>query len=188
MKHKDEIIIRGIIDGDEKILTRFYEENMRYIQGCIFRNQGNLEDLEDVFQDALVILYQKLNSDPLGIRGSIKTYFYGICKNIWRNKLKKSGKLITENNQKRFDKESKDNLISDIENQEREHLYRKYFQKLSTDNKDLLNLFFERRSMKEISVITGYSEAYTRRKKFLAKKKLTEMIEEDPIYEELIVA
>ncbi len=186
MEHSDQIIITGIIEGDEKTLTRFYKENIRYIQGYILRNFGNTEDVEDIFQDAMVILYQKLKSDLLEISVPIKTYFYGICKNLWRNRLRKKKRLIMDDDQNHYESESNDTILSNIENQDREHLYRKHFQKLSTDNRQLLHLFFERRSMKEISVITGYSLEYTRKKKFLAKKRLIEMIEEDPMYEELI--
>ncbi len=183
--NNDQIIIAGIIDGDDKILTCFYKENIRYIQGYILRNNGNLEDVEDVFQDALVVLYQKLRSGLLELRVPIKTYFYGICKNLWRNRLKKKKKLVIDDGWYRFEERTNNALIADIENQEREHLYRKHFQKLSIENKKLLSLFFEGKSMKEISKIIGYSEGYTRKKKFEAKKKLLNMIEKDPVYNEL---
>ena len=39
--------------------------------------------------------------------------------------------------------------------------------------------------MAEIAKIMGYSVAYTRKKKFECKKRLLEMIEIDPIFEEL---
>ncbi|WP_103866019.1 RNA polymerase sigma factor [Aquimarina sp. I32.4] len=185
MINKDQVIITGIIEGDEKVLTSFYKENIRYIQGYILNNCGNPEDVEDVFQDALVVLYQKLGSGLLELKVPVKTYFYGICKNLWRNRLKKKKKITYDNEQYRFEKGTDDSLINDIENQEREHLYRKYFQKLSSGNKKLLSLFFEGRSMKEISKITGYSEGYARKKKFEAKRQLLKMIEQDPIYKEL---
>ncbi|MFC5048430.1 RNA polymerase sigma factor [Aquimarina hainanensis] len=180
---KDQVIITGIINGNEKILTRFYDENIRYIQGYVLRNHGKPEDVEDVFQDALMVLYQKLNSGIFELTGSIRTYFYGICKNIWRNQLRR--KPIFTDGKHMLEETTYDSLLADIENQEREQFYKKYFQQLSTDNKQLLYLFFEGKSMKEIAQITGYSEIYTRKKKFLAKKKLLEMMEQDPLYNEL---
>ena len=181
MRNKDQVIIHGILTGDEKILTRFYKDNIHYIQGYIIRNSGNYEDVEDVFQDALVILYQKLRSGFLELNVSIRTYFYGICKNIWRNRLRKKQKLILEDSHNHFQKEIYNPIFTDIENQDREHLYRKHFQKLSTINKKVLSLFFEGKSMREISKIIGYSEGYTRRKKFEAKNRLLKMIENDPM-------
>lgn len=183
MVNKNQRIIAGIIDGDERILIRFYKENIQYIRRYILYNNGSHEDVEDIFQDALIVLYQKLQTSLLELKTPIKTYFYGICKNLWRNRLRKKEKLVI--NDDLAEEGSNDSLIITIENKEREYLYKKHFQKLSTSNKKLLSLFFEGRSMKEISKITGYSEGYARKKKFKAKKKLLEMIEKDPMYKEL---
>ncbi|WP_103072119.1 RNA polymerase sigma factor [Aquimarina sediminis] len=185
MIHKDRVIITGIIDGDEQILNCFYKENIRYIQGYILHNCGNPEDVEDVFQDALMLLYQKLGSGLLELKVPVKTYFFGICKNLWRNRLRRKQKMMIDEKQDCFDQGTNDPVIANIENQEREHLYKKHFQRLSPDNKKVLYLFLEGRSMKEISKITGYSEGYTRKKKFEAKNQLLRMIEQDPMYEEL---
>lgn len=183
--HADQLVITGIREGNEKILDQFYKENVKYIKGFIINNYGNNEDVEDVFQDALVRLYQKLRSGNLELQGSLKTYFYGICKNIWRTRLRKKEFLIEDHTY--FEEETivVENSIDSIENQEKEYLYRKYFQKLSSDNRQLLTLFFSGKSMKEISVITGTSLGYTRKKKFDAKNKLLQMIEQDPAYKEL---
>lgn len=185
MMHKDQVLIAGIIEGNEKILTHFYKENAAYVQGYILHNYGNPEDVEDIFQDALVVLYQKLGSDLFELRGSLKVYFFGICKNLWRARLRKMDRLIIDDGQNRFEEGTIDSLPTDLEDQERQYLYKKYFHKLSSDKKKLLYLFFEGRSIKEISEITGYTEGYTRKKKFEAKKQLIHMIEKDPMYKEL---
>ena len=185
MMNQDQTIITGIIQGDERILNCFYKENIRYVQGYILRNYGNAEDVEDIFQDALVVLYQKLKAGLLEIRVPVRTYFYGICKNLWRNRLRKLKRSVVNHAHYRFDEEVDEIGYEDIENQERELLYRKHFQNLSADHRELLGLVFEGKSMKEISQIKGYSVGYTRKKKFLAKKKLLSMIEEDPMYNEL---
>lgn len=78
-----------------------------------------------------------------------------------------------------------DSFLSFMEEKEREHLYRKYFLKLSDACRELLQLVFLQKSMKEIAKVTGYSEGYTRKKKFNCKKSLLERIEQDPLYQEL---
>lgn len=183
--YKDQLIITGIKEGNEKILGEFYKDNVKYIKRFILNNYGNKEDVEDVFQDALVRLYQKLRSGNFQLQGSLRTYFFGICKNIWRTRLRKKDILIEDHSY--FEEEASviENPIHYMEDQEKEHLYRKHFQRLSSDNKQLLTLFFSGKSMKEISVITGTSLGYTRKKKFDAKNKLLQMIEQDPIYKEL---
>ena len=82
-----------------------------------------------------------------------------------------------------------DTLVSEqIEAQEREWLFKKYYQELNEGSKKLLQLFFEGRSMRDIAMIVGYTEGYTRKKKYRIKKYVTERIQKDPAYKELGVS
>jgi hypothetical protein len=47
-------------------------------------------------------------------------------------------------------------------------------------------LFFEKTAMKEIAKVMDTTEPYARRKKHLCQKSLTEAIQNDPIYQELM--
>lgn len=181
---EDQKILECIAAGDEVVIKDFYKNTWPYIRKYIFDNQGNDEDVADVFQDAMVLIYQKAKAG-LELNCSLRTYFYGVCKNIWRNKLRKNKKLIIT--EAVFDTtETVDPEISrDIENKEREYVYQKHFLNLSDTCRTVLNLLFCGNSMKEISDITGYTEGYTRKKKFECKKHLIEMIESDPVYKEL---
>lgn len=183
--YTNQTILNGIKRGDQQIINYFYKENVRYIQGYILRNQGNREDVEDVFQDAVVVLYQNLQKDQFEITSSLKTYFYGICKNIWRNKVKKQQRMVFEDTPYTLGRTSQPSIFAELENRDQEALYKKYFGRLSAENQNLLFLYFEGRSMREISELTGYSEGYARKKKYDVKKQLTQMIQEDPFYEEL---
>ncbi|WP_378178246.1 RNA polymerase sigma factor [Aquimarina sp. SS2-1] len=183
----EQVIKSGIIKGDEKTLKKFYRDNITYIKGYVLRNGGTMEDVEDVFQDALVVLYQKLKSGSLEIRVPVKTYFYGICKNTWRSRFRKRQRVLTNETLIINQEKDIDSVTREIELADREHLYRKHFQKLSSDNKNLLLLYFEGKSVREISKMTGYTEGYTRKKKFDVKKQLLTMIEKDPLYNELRV-
>lgn len=179
------MLINGIIKGDTLTLKNFYKDTMVYIKRYILENSGNTEDVEDVFQDGLILLYQKLKADVLELKVPIKTYFYAICKNIWRNKMRKKAKLILTDTLCYFEKRSDTTLLETIENNEQEYLYKKHFQQLSPDKRNILKLFFEGKSMKEIAATTGYSEQYVRKKKFEIKKELMIRIEQDPYYKEL---
>ncbi|MGY3795864.1 RNA polymerase sigma factor [uncultured Aquimarina sp.] len=186
-RNTDQAVINGILNGDQEILTIFYRDNISYIQGYILRHSGTMQDVEDIFQDALVVLYQKIKSGTFEIRVPLTTYFYGICKNTWRTRLRKKHQIVFDETMIDTKKETIDAITSSIENDEREHLYRKHFQKLSTSNRSLMLLYFEGKSVNEISKITGYTPGYTRKKKFDAKKELLMRIEQDPMFQELRV-
>ncbi len=182
---EDRKILEGIATGDEVIITAFYKKNLPYIRRYILQNSGREDDVEDVFQDALVLIYQKLKEDSLELHASLRTYFYGVCKNIWRNRLRKNKKMIITEDVLTNEEAVDPVVIENIEQKEREHVYRKHFLNLGDACRQVLTLLFQGNSMKEISNITGYSEGYTRKKKFECKKSLLEMIEKDPMYTEL---
>ncbi len=183
--NEERIILEGIAAGDTSVIKAFYKKNYNYIRRYVLQNSGDEADVEDVFQDALVVIYQKLKSDSLDIDVSIRTYFYAICKNLWRSRLRKKRKLIINTEVVGLSEDSEEPFTKNMENHDREHLYRKYFITLSDACKHILNLVFAGNRMKEIAILTGYTEGYARKKKFECKKSLLEKIEKDPIYHEL---
>lgn len=174
-------IINGIKKGDQLVLKHFYKEHFFRIEKLVFDNSGSAEDAQDVFQDALLIMYQKLQANEFGFSSSIETYFYGICKNMWRNTLRKKLKTSCCGNIKDKDFD----ITNLIEYNEREHIYRKHFLNLNCKCQQILTMFFEGKSMNQIAMLTNYSEGYVRKKKFNCKKSLMVMIEKDPSYAEL---
>ncbi|KAA1243211.1 RNA polymerase sigma factor [Aquimarina sp. RZ0] len=187
MGRNDEIrIFNGIINGDDEVLKSFYKKNFKRIRNFVVMNSGTEVDSEDVFQDALIVLYQKLKSDPSSIHCSIHTFFYGVCKNIWRSKLRKKSNLPFIGDSDNLILDVNANIIEDIEKQERENLFRKHFLKLNNSCRQILTLYFEGKSVREIAMITKYSEGNVRKKKFESKKLLMSMIENDPLYREFV--
>ncbi len=178
-------IVLDILKGDNRAIKEFYKNNLPTVTQHILQNSGNKEDAYDIFQDALVVIFKKARENSLEITGSMQSYFYGVCKKLWLNKLRKNKKLIL--NEKLLQNHKEENtIIEDIGAIEKDILYKKYFHKLHPDSQKVLHLYFEGSSMKEIAYIMGYSELYARKKKFKIKKRLLKMIEKDPLYLEFI--
>lgn len=55
-------------------------------------NSGNEADAEDVFQDSMVVLLEKLRQDDFRLTASVKTYILAIAKHIWFNRLRRGRK------------------------------------------------------------------------------------------------
>ena len=65
-----------------------YKKYFGYTRKFVLENKGNLEDAEDVFQDALIILYEKLYDDHFKAYTCLANYVTGISKNLWLKKLR----------------------------------------------------------------------------------------------------
>jgi RNA polymerase sigma factor (sigma-70 family) len=73
------------------ILYRLYYPDLaRYI----LRNAGNRQDAEDMFQETLFILLQKIRSENFILQSELKTFLFSIQKNQWLKKLRDNKKSI----------------------------------------------------------------------------------------------
>lgn len=70
----------------EKALTTLYESVFPAAAKFISRRGGTFEQAKDIFQDALVIWYDKFNTDEKAVH-SEKAYLFGITKHLWYKKF-----------------------------------------------------------------------------------------------------
>jgi RNA polymerase sigma factor (sigma-70 family) len=116
------------------------------------------EDLEDVFQDAVIAVYQNFAIKKTVLKSSsLKTYLYGIGKNMIFTRFKKQIKTV----------EVIDDIITEekLEDQEptlEQHLLAKHFKSLSTSCQEILKLFYYRGlNVREIVTSTDYKDENT---------------------------
>ena len=179
-------IINGILREDEHILTTFYKRNFPMVRAYILLNKGKVEDAEDIFQEALLVMYQKLRKGEFQLQTSLDRYCYGVCKNMWRTRLKANRIVYGELPEELYLPPTEVPIIQELERMEQEALYYKYFMKLNTVSRQLWKLFFEGKNTKEVAEIMGMTENYIRKRKFDSKKKLLQMIESDPLFIEMV--
>lgn len=180
-----EDYINGIRHGDRLIIRKIYEKYHRAIVHLVETNKGTKDDAHDVFQEGLVVLFQKTQNADFQLTSGFFTFFYAICRNIWYNKSrKKSNSEVTLDDKMLLMVE--DEPIPILEHSEEYFLYRKMFLKLGEDCQKVLGLFLQKVSMSKIMEQMGYgSISYAKKRKFLCKEKLVKLIQEDPSFQEL---
>ncbi len=185
-KINENKIIQGIISGNEIILKSFYKQNLPYIKSHILKQGGSIEDTEDIFQDALLVLYGKLRSNQNFINTSVNAYFYGICKKLWLNHARKERKWMMADILADEHPDDAPIITEQILQKDRKNLFQSYFNTLQDTTKQLWLNFFEEKSHQEIAINTGYTENYIRKKKCETKRKMMQNLSKNPIYKELV--
>ena len=81
--------LEAIRSGDKKGLTQLYQYIMPSIVKLVVRYGGTEEHAKDLFQDAILILYKKLQYSEITLTSSFSTFFIAVCRNLWANHMKK---------------------------------------------------------------------------------------------------
>ncbi len=186
----DEQILKGILRHDNLVLQYIYKQFYYKVYLFIKKNSGNEEDANDVFQEAIIIMYRKLKENDLTIEtSSFHGYLYSVCRFLW---LKQLEKRRTEqeklNDTLPFQEDIYDDDLAElVEKNERYSLYQKHFKTLSTDCQKLLQLFFEKVPLSEIAKIMGYKgEKYAKKRKYMCKELLVSRIKQDTNYKKIL--
>src|SRR4026209_1620804 len=89
-------IFERICKGDEKALEFLYQKYYRMMTKLVITNSGTEEEARDVYQDALIVFWQKATSGNLVLTSKMSTYIYSICQNLWRKELDRKKRLSSE--------------------------------------------------------------------------------------------
>jgi len=160
----------------DKTLHYIYKDLFPTIKSFITKNSGNKEDAADVFQDAIVIFYDKIRTKNFKLDCSIKTYVYSVSKYIWLNKLKKNKKIISLDEQ--IDEiKILPSEVEKSETSERQVELLKMIEKLGNKCKEILiYYYFDRIKMRQIAVKMNFAnEQVAKNKKSHCLKKLKKM-------------
>jgi RNA polymerase sigma factor (sigma-70 family) len=166
----EQELFERIKGSDEKALEYLYKKYYRMMTKLVITNSGTEEEARDVFQDALIVFWQKAKSGNLVMTAKISTYIYSVCQNLWRKELDRK---------KRLSNEEKDSPVSlDMETPEKEKIIAKCLDQLGeTCRKVLTYYYFDEMSMQEIADKLGFANTDTAKtKKYKCKQKLDELI------------
>jgi RNA polymerase sigma factor (sigma-70 family) len=137
-----------------------YKEFFPVVNRFIISNKGSTEDAEDIFQDSMIILLEKLSQDHFILTASIKTYIMAIAKNLWLKRLRNRNKEVELTDY------HSDALIAEINTAiEQERSYwdklQHYMHKITEHCKGLIHdIFFKEKAVEEIQKQYGYSSKH----------------------------
>jgi RNA polymerase sigma factor (sigma-70 family) len=180
-KPTDSNIIEGLRVRDEKILNYLYENYYQTVKNHVLKNSGSVDDASDVLQESIITLYKQVTSSDFQLTTELKGYFFGIVRNIWNAQLRQK-KMTTEFDIDLIDDSDTDDIADPI----LERVVGNAFRKLKPDCQTMLSLFSEGLSYEEIAGKMNLKNGtYARRKKYLCKEALIEIIKEDPEFNDI---
>jgi RNA polymerase sigma factor (sigma-70 family) len=170
----DAKILDLIRKGDEEALVALYESNRKPIAAYIARNSGTTEDVQDVLQESLVILWERIRSGRFEYKAQLSTFVYATVKNLWSQRLRTKKHLSSAEIDPEANEDQSPSVLDSLVEMERVEMVRKALGTIGEQCRKLLLLFYwEEQSMQAIAVQLGFANADTvKAKKYQCKKAL----------------
>lgn len=83
----DQDIILGITNGDNRIISRIYKLYYPAIARMIINNNGSDEEAKDIFQESVMVLYNKVTQKQFELNSKLSTFLYAVSRRLWLKQL-----------------------------------------------------------------------------------------------------
>lgn len=184
--YSEQELIRGILEGDIRIVNYIYKKHFKVIKKMVCFNSGTIEDSNDIFQETILVIYKKAGQADFGLNCNFGTYLYAIAKKLWLKQLSRR-KLSWEDINDTHDYLQFETFEDALDETERYLVYRKHLSLLPEECIRILILYFDRVPYKVIAQKLGLSgEMFVKKKKLQCKVRLIESIKTDAMYQELV--
>ncbi|MEO8117547.1 MAG: sigma-70 family RNA polymerase sigma factor [Bacteroidota bacterium] len=89
----EQTLLKKLAENDSKATEIIYKNNFNMVRHFILNNSGDHEDAKDVFQEAMIVLYENAKTDSFVLNCQIKTYLYSVCRRLWLKRLQQAGRV-----------------------------------------------------------------------------------------------
>lgn len=153
----DTALLNDLKGENNRSFGQLYQEYFSMISRFVTNNSGQTEDAEDLFQDTMVVLIEKLRQDNFVLTASLKTYIMAIAKNLWLKRLRSPQKTVefSELLEQQYFEEI--NLAIEAEKTYWDKL-QNYLHQITEHCKGLIHdMFFQQKQIEQIQKEYGYT-------------------------------
>ena len=153
-------LLAGLAQNDRAAIETIYAQQYSMVQTLIINNNGTADDARDIFQEAMIVLYEKARSGSFELNCQLKTYLYSVCRRLWLKRLQQMQKYLPSAN----GIEETVAVDEDLEVHDQRNsdflMMEKALASIGEPCKSLLEAFYlQKRNMSEIAGNFGYTNA-----------------------------
>jgi RNA polymerase sigma factor (sigma-70 family) len=155
----EKSLLQGLVRNDKRAVETLYKENYNIIQALVVNNNGTADDAKDIFQEAMIVLFEKVQSGTFELNCQIRTFVYSVSRRLWLKRLMLQNRFSVVDGQEEIV-----SVEEDMEEHERRNtefsMMERAMGSLGEPCKSLLEAFYlQRRTMQEIATSFGYTNA-----------------------------
>ena len=156
----DQQLVNAIKHGQQDAMIQIYKDNYPSVRAYVLKNNGRLEDVDDILQETCIVIWEKIKRDELELKAKIKTIAFAIARNLWLKRLNKNSRIqsieTTKTNSEKMSVNSDSMHALDLK------IVGQLLDLLGDKCKAILSLFYyDGQDMQSIANILGYNNADT---------------------------
>lgn len=93
LEPSDNEVILGILNDSKGVLDKLYEAYFPMILQLVVMNNGNDDDAKDIFQESVIVLYNKVKKGDFVLNSKLKTFIYSVCRRLWLKRLSQKSRV-----------------------------------------------------------------------------------------------
>ncbi|HVM90095.1 MAG TPA: sigma-70 family RNA polymerase sigma factor [Puia sp.] len=156
----EQFLLKGLAENNRKVIETIYKENYKMVQTLITGNNGSVEDAKDIFQESMIVLYEKVRSGSFELNCQIKTYLYSVCRRLWLKRLSQAQRNSPEIENIEETVPVEEDLDMHGRRDADFHIMEKAMMSLGEPCKSLLEAYYiQKKNMVEIADSFGYTNA-----------------------------
>ncbi|RYG06187.1 MAG: sigma-70 family RNA polymerase sigma factor [Chitinophagaceae bacterium] len=178
--HEDQRYVIALVNNDVALVNEIYKKCAAKVKSFVLFNNGSADDAADIFQEALVDIYNQGKYKNLQLTCPFEPFLLLVCKRKWLNELKKKSASPVTN--------SEDDLLHIGEDtfeqaevlaqqQEQTALFLKAFEKLGERCKEIIKWSMQGEAQEKVAETLGVTYGYLRKKKSECMASLVKLID-----------
>ena len=166
--HPDQRYIEGLLHNDGPTVDEIYRKYAGAIRNFIVKNNGSEDDAADIFQEALIDLYNQARYKELRLSCPFEAFLLLVCKRKWYNLQKKRGGYRVTNSTEEVSQLGEDVFAAAerlATEETRARLFMEQFARLGEKCREILRLSLSGEAQEKIALRLNLTYGYLRKKK-----------------------
>jgi RNA polymerase sigma factor (sigma-70 family) len=156
----EKALLEGLAASDKRAVEAIYRENYNMVQALIINNNGSSDDAKDIFQEAMIVLYERAKSGTFELSCQIKTFVYSVSRRLWLKRLQQQNRFSTPGDNMEEVVPVEDELEEHERRNDEFDMMDKAISHLGEPCKSLIEAYYlQKQSMQEIADTFGYTNA-----------------------------
>lgn len=157
---QDRLLLESIVGEERSSVEQLYKQYYYMIEAMVVANNGNKDDAADLFQETVIVLYEKVKSGSFELQCLLKTFLYSVARRLWLKKLQEKGRYHFHTDDLENNIQVEDEIENHIKQQNDFVIMESAMDKIGEPCRSLLEAYYlQKKHMNTIAADFGYTNA-----------------------------